>query len=192
MVTSWGPRRCFKSWRSPNKGRTFARARLVKNSLVECRKRGLLDSLLKAIIEVYRRKRDLMLEALSAYFPEEAHWTYPEGGFFIWVTLPRVDGRQRDAAASCRRGACGLCERRSVFHRRHGKNTIRLAYSQAADEGIVEGVRRLGAFLRARSGAARGGQRWALRAEVSPGARCRRWRDRVEEGRRSGRESSRT
>src|SRR5271169_951493 len=37
---------------------------------------------------LYRKRRDAMLEALATYFPPEAHWTQPEGGMFIWATLP--------------------------------------------------------------------------------------------------------
>jgi 2-aminoadipate transaminase len=36
----------------------------------------------------YRERRDAMLEALEEFFPPEATWTHPEGGFFVWVTLP--------------------------------------------------------------------------------------------------------
>src|SRR5271169_3452548 len=38
--------------------------------------------------DLYRTRRDAMLEALATYFPPEAHWTQPEGGMFIWATLP--------------------------------------------------------------------------------------------------------
>ena len=40
------------------------------------------------VIKVYRKRRDAMLAALEEYFPEEASWTHPQGGFYIWVTLP--------------------------------------------------------------------------------------------------------
>ncbi len=42
---------------------------------------------------VYKHRRDRMLEALAKYMPEGVHWTKPEGGMFVWVTLPEgMDG----------------------------------------------------------------------------------------------------
>jgi len=38
--------------------------------------------------ELYRRRRDAMLDALAEHFPREAEWTYPQGGMFLWATLP--------------------------------------------------------------------------------------------------------
>lgn len=116
--------------------------------IVECIKRGLLETHLSAIIPVYRRKRDLMLEALGRYFPEEARWTYPEGGFFIWVTLPEgLDAKEMLPRAVVEHRVAYVSGG-AFFVDGTGKNTIRLAYSQAADDAIVEGVRRLGNFLK--------------------------------------------
>ena len=41
-----------------------------------------------SLIEIYRRRRDVMLDSLAEHFPREAEWTHPEGGLFIWATLP--------------------------------------------------------------------------------------------------------
>ncbi len=48
-----------------------------------------LDEHVKVIRNVYRERRDVMLEALARYFPPEVTWTKPMGGLFLWVTLPR-------------------------------------------------------------------------------------------------------
>jgi len=89
-----------------------------------------------------------MISALKAYFPEEVRWTYPEGGFFVWVTLPQW----MDAKAMLPRVISEIkvayVSGAAFFTDGTGKNTIRLAYSQATDEDIVEGVKRLGGFLR--------------------------------------------
>ncbi|MDQ6816852.1 MAG: PLP-dependent aminotransferase family protein, partial [Actinomycetota bacterium] len=42
----------------------------------------------RSLSEIYRRRRDVMLDALAEHFPREADWTHPEGGLFIWATLP--------------------------------------------------------------------------------------------------------
>ena len=45
-------------------------------------------SYLRTLSEVYRRRRDMMLDALDEHLPPEATWTRPQGGLFIWATLP--------------------------------------------------------------------------------------------------------
>jgi len=49
---------------------------------------GYMDRHIPRIIDMYRRKRDIMLEALDKYFPEGCRWTRPHGGMFLWATLP--------------------------------------------------------------------------------------------------------
>lgn len=118
--------------------------------VLEFHRRNLLDPLLTELKNLYRRKRDLMLAALGDHFPEEVEWTYPEGGFFIWVTLPPyldaqailLDAMEEERVAYVGGGA--------FFADGTGQNTIRLAFSQADDEKIVEGIRRLGRFLKSR------------------------------------------
>ncbi len=118
--------------------------------ILECARRGLLEVNLGRAIDVYRAKRDLMLEALGECFPKEIHWTYPEGGFFVWVTLPEgmdakkllPDAVREERVAYVSGGAC--------FRDGTGANTIRLAYSQASDDDILEGIQRLGRFLASR------------------------------------------
>ena len=49
---------------------------------------GALDANLKNTIEIYRHRRDKMVDLLGRYMPEGVSWTYPEGGLFLWLTLP--------------------------------------------------------------------------------------------------------
>lgn len=116
--------------------------------VLECARRGLLEAHLGSIVEVYQRKRDLMLQALSEHFPEEIRWTKPEGGFFVWVTLPEwMNAKALLPRAVEEEGVAYVSG--GAFHADGaGQNTIRLAYSQASDEELVEGIRRLGRFFR--------------------------------------------
>ena len=116
--------------------------------IVECEKRGLLQRHLRSIIDVYRRKRDLMIEAMGEHFPKEVHWTYPEGGFFIWVTLPEGMDAKEMLPRAVAEERVAYVSGGAFFTDGSGPNTIRLAYSQAPDEWIVEGIRRLGTFLK--------------------------------------------
>ena len=49
---------------------------------------GPWEEYVRSLIEIYRRRRDVMLDALAEHFPREAEWTHPQGGLFIWATLP--------------------------------------------------------------------------------------------------------
>src|SRR5438094_144137 len=49
---------------------------------------GPWETYVRALIEIYRRRRDVMLDSLAEHFPREASWTHPQGGLFIWASLP--------------------------------------------------------------------------------------------------------
>ena len=95
----------------------------------------------------YRVKRDAMLAALAAYMPADVHWTRPEGGLFVWVTLPPgVDGAELLRRAVAEAGVAFVPG--GAFHPdADGANTIRLSYSLPTPEAIRQGVRRLAALL---------------------------------------------
>lgn len=109
----------------------------------------LLRDQVTRIREVYRKRRDAMLTALETSMPEGVTWTRPEGGMFIWVTLPpEVDGAEllRRSIAEVRVAFVPG----SAFHAdRSGRNTLRLNFSLASETAITEGVGRLGGLLKA-------------------------------------------
>jgi 2-aminoadipate transaminase len=133
---------------------------LCSNSLgqklvCEFARAGLFEPHIRTLRDLYRRKRDCMLAALDAHFPAGVHWTYPEGGFFVWVTLPaQLDARELlPQAITGERVA--YVPGGAFFVNCAGRNTIRLAYSQPSERELEEGVARLGRFLtRAMSAAA--------------------------------------
>ncbi len=97
----------------------------------------------------YRVKRDAMLEALDAHMPDGVSWSRPEGGMFVWMTLPG----EADTAALFERA---IGEANVAFvpgHAFHadgsGGNTLRLSFSLPEPGEISEGVARLGAVLKA-------------------------------------------
>ncbi len=102
---------------------------------------------LATIRRTYRARRDAMLGALDECFRGAAQWTRPEGGMFIWVTLPE----QLDAEDLLRRS---LAEARvafvpgTSFHvDGSGRNTLRLNFSLNPEAVAAEGIRRLGNVL---------------------------------------------
>ncbi len=110
--------------------------------LVEVLKSGLLPEHIVGLRSVYEARRDAMLRALDQYMPAETSWTQPQGGFFVWLTLPEgIDAKKMLALAVQEKVAYVSG---GPFHvDGSGHNTIRLAYSQASLEDITEGIRRL-------------------------------------------------
>jgi len=102
----------------------------------------------ETIRAAYRARRDAMLEALAHHMPEGVHWTRPEGGMFIWLTLPRgMDGADLLARAIEEHDLAFVPGR--AFHADgSGENTLRLSFSCADGATIEEGMNRLGTLLR--------------------------------------------
>jgi 2-aminoadipate transaminase len=109
----------------------------------EVAKDGFLDRHVRQIREVYGERRNAMLAALARHFPQEARWTRPSGGLFLWLTLPEgLDSTAllKTALAEERvafvPGAC-------FFPKGGGERTCRLNFSYAGPDVIEEGIRRL-------------------------------------------------
>ncbi|WP_291729437.1 PLP-dependent aminotransferase family protein [Leisingera sp. F5] len=98
---------------------------------------------------VYQRRRDVMLAALIGHMPEGVEWTRPEGGMFVWVTLPEgMDGAQL-LARSLETERVAFVPGQAFFADGSGQNTIRLSFSNSNHTAIEEGIARLGRLLRA-------------------------------------------
>ncbi|MFO7923227.1 MAG: PLP-dependent aminotransferase family protein [Bacteroidales bacterium] len=108
---------------------------------------GIFDDHLKKITAMYREKRDIMLSALKEYMPEGVSWTEPEGGLFLFLTLPEyMDAGELFMQAVEEKVAFVLG---NVFYCDGcGKNTMRLNFSFASKEMNVEGVKRLAKAIR--------------------------------------------
>ncbi|WP_209477283.1 aminotransferase-like domain-containing protein [Thermococcus stetteri] len=103
---------------------------------------GHLDRHIPEIIEFYKPRRDAMLQALEEYMPEGVEWTRPDGGMFIWVTLPEgIDTKLMMEKAVAKGVAYVPGE--AFFAYRDIKNTMRLNFTYVPEDKIREGVRRL-------------------------------------------------
>jgi DNA-binding transcriptional MocR family regulator len=101
---------------------------------------------LSSLVDLYRSRRDAMIEALAEHFPEGSTWTHPNGGFYVWVTLPRyVDTQALLAAAVERRVA--YVPGSAFYPDGRGKDQMRLAFCYPPEDRIREGVARLGSLL---------------------------------------------
>ena len=95
----------------------------------------------------YKKRRDYMLNALAQHMPAGVEWTRPEGGMFIWLTLPdHIDGAAL-LAKSLETQRVAFVPGRAFHADGSGGNTIRLNFSLPDETTINEGIKRLGALL---------------------------------------------
>jgi 2-aminoadipate transaminase len=123
---------------------------LTQRIITEFLAGGRLPAHIERVQAAYRQNRDAMVAALKRELPD-ATFTVPEGGYYVWVTLPEdVDG-DRLAEAASESGVTVLPG--SKFFAKPGvpnpKNHLRIAYSHATPDEVVDGIRRLAAAYRA-------------------------------------------
>ena len=105
---------------------------------------GYLDEHVKLIRRVYRERRDAMLQALEEFFPPEVSWTHPQGGLFLWVTLPvGMDCHELFNAAVRQNVAFVPGDCFYVTDDLEARRHFRLNFSYSQPEVIREGIRRL-------------------------------------------------
>jgi 2-aminoadipate transaminase len=117
---------------------------------------GYLDQHVKLIRKVYRERRDVMLQALKEFFPSDVTWTHPQGGLFLWVTLPEGVDIEAILKSALEQNVAFVpgdsfyahsTDRRSTDSR-EGSRHMRLNFSNATPEQIREGIRRLAAAVK--------------------------------------------
>ena len=114
---------------------------------MEAIKRGVVERYIPIMRETYKRKRNVMLDALEDHFPSGCRWTKPVGGMFIFAYLPEsIDTKEMllkaiDAGVAYVPG-------RAFFVDGSGWNTMRLNFSFPSEDKIIEGVKILGRVIR--------------------------------------------
>jgi DNA-binding transcriptional MocR family regulator len=100
-----------------------------------------------SFVDLYRVRRDAMLESLDAHFPKEATWTKPGGGFYVWVTLPpEIDTKAMVPKAIVAKVA--YVPGSAFYADGFGSWQMRLSYCHPTPERIREGVKALGAVVK--------------------------------------------
>lgn len=107
------------------------------------------DTHIPTLRRIYGARRDAMLAALRDHMPDGVEWTRPEGGMFIWLTLPTEINGADLLARALETVKVAFVPGNAFFPDDAGTNTIRLSFSNSDEETIREGVRRLGDALRA-------------------------------------------
>ena len=108
---------------------------------------GRLDANLARSIELYKGKRDLLLSLLEKHMPEGVRWTHPEGGLFLFLTMPEGFDAVKFYDKALEAGVAYVAG--EFFHPDgSGKNTMRMNFSFMTHQRIEEGVRLLAELLR--------------------------------------------
>lgn len=127
---------------------------LSQRTLAEYLTTGEYDAHMERTVDVYRRRRDAMLEAMDTFFPSEVVWTRPSGGFFSWVTLPDCIPIERFFYEALERGVAVAPS--SVFYppmssgtaSSNSINAFRLAFSRYPEATLVHAIRVLGNLMK--------------------------------------------
>ena len=111
------------------------------------------DAQVAKVRKTYSHRRDCMLAALAKYMPEGTSWTKPQGGMFVWVTLPKGMDGAKLLARSLETAKVAFVPGQAFFADGSGANTFRVSFSCANDEMIEEGISRLGKLIAGEIGA---------------------------------------
>jgi len=109
--------------------------------------KGLLDINLEKIVKLYRDRRNLMIQCLHDEMPEGVSWTEPQGGLFLFVTLPPAMDSARLLERAIKKNVAFVCGN-VFFCNDEGHNTMRINFSYSDFGEIKEGVRRLAEAIR--------------------------------------------
>src|SRR3954471_21166475 len=101
---------------------------------------------IESLVEIYRGRRDTMLAALAEHFPVAATWTEPQGGLFIWATLPAyID--TGDLLAKALRENVAFVPGAAAYVDGRGGSSMRLNFSASGPDEIREGIKRIGGVI---------------------------------------------
>ncbi|HJZ36582.1 MAG TPA: PLP-dependent aminotransferase family protein, partial [Solirubrobacterales bacterium] len=107
---------------------------------------GAWKKYVEELVVLYKRRRDVMIEALEEHFPAAATWTEPDGGLFIWATLPDyID--TGDLLAKALRSNVAFVPGQAAYVDGRGANSMRLNFSGVNEVEIREGIRRIGRVI---------------------------------------------
>lgn len=119
---------------------------ILQKIIAEYMQRGLLNKNLKKIIDLYRKRKDVMIDCFEKYMPEGVSWTIPEGGLFLFVTLPETVNTDEAFTRAIENNVAFV--KGSVFYcNETGKNTLRINFSYSPEPLIEQGIKRLATVI---------------------------------------------
>jgi 2-aminoadipate transaminase len=121
---------------------------LTQRLVYDYGRHGYIEDQVKCAIDLYRRKRDRMEEAMRRHFPADTQWVHPLGGFFVWVELPEGVDTEALLPLAIEREKTAFVAGPPFFADRRGKNFMRLSFSFVPEKSIEEAIERLGRAIR--------------------------------------------
>jgi DNA-binding transcriptional MocR family regulator len=121
---------------------------LSEATVLEFARSGGFEPNLERVNGLLRERRDTMLEALARELPDDASWTQPEGGYFVWLDLPSGPPAAELFAAAEQAGITFVKGTDFFPGGRGGEQSLRLAFSYVSPDEIAEGVSVLGSLVR--------------------------------------------
>ena len=126
-------------------GADLCTSALVQNTaLYMCEKEGFLKNRLKKLRELYGKRRKVMLESMEKHFPSEVSWTQPEGGLFLWATLPQSCNSKELFDLASKEYKVAFVYGSAFFPNQTVSNSMRLNFSYMNSLKIREGIKKLG------------------------------------------------
>ena len=119
---------------------------LTANAVAAYCQQGLLEPHIEQLHRVYRARRDSTLEALETHMPDDVHWTQPNGGFFIWLSLPK-HLKSNDVTQRAKEIGVMILSGDPFFAEQPTGQFLRLAFSYVTPTKIAEGIEKLGKAL---------------------------------------------
>ena len=110
--------------------------------------RGVLGPHIKRLRQVYKERRDTMLDALAEFWPDGSSWTCPQGGLFLWARVPESIDTLEFAQKAIAEKVAYVPGVNFYPNRDGGHHAMRLNFSYCPPDLIVEGIRRLGLALK--------------------------------------------
>jgi 2-aminoadipate transaminase len=108
---------------------------------------GFLDAHVERARPIYRARRDALIASLEEFMPPGVTWSHPDGGFFIWVTLPEEFAADKLLPLAAAGGVAFLPSAWFYPRGQEVRNSLRLNFSTLAEDRIREGTRRLGQVI---------------------------------------------
>jgi 2-aminoadipate transaminase len=137
-----GPRPVIQKFNVGKQASDLCSSSMTQLFVVEYLRSGRWPAYIERLKELYVHRRDVMLEALEEYFPDDASWTKPAGGMFVWATLPDgIDTTDLLAKALTRNVA--FVPGRAAYLDGRGATSMRLSFATMADDELREGIRRI-------------------------------------------------
>ena len=109
---------------------------------------AVFDGQVDKLIGAYRERRDGLLGALEAHMPDGVSWSRPEGGMFVWATLPEGADATALLARAVKEARVAFVPGSAFFADATGRNTLRLSFTLADRRAVSEGIPRLAAILK--------------------------------------------